>query len=103
MAGRRIGKKVAFLVGPRADLWYFDHHVTKMYVKGVRGRVCNIHCTRVQFYYWRIFSSIHFSEGRGSFFCRMKGWSYFLDVFDPPIAYIKGPLCEPPLPVWNFR
>ena len=44
-----------------------DHPLTKMYVKGGRGRGCNIHCTRVRFYYWGI-SSIQFSEGGGHFF-----------------------------------
>ena len=45
----------------------YNHPLTKMYVKGGRGRGCNIHCTRVRFYYWGI-SSIQFSEGGGSFF-----------------------------------
>ena len=51
----------------------FDHPLTKMYVKGGRGRGCNIHCTRVRFYYWGI-SSIQFSEGGGgSFFWMLEG------------------------------
>ena len=45
------------------------HPLTKMYVKGGRDRGCNIHCTRVRFYYWGIsISSIQFSERGGHFF-----------------------------------
>ena len=83
--------------GKRLDIYIYiiNHPLTKMYVKGGRGRGCNIHCTRVRFYYWGI-SSIQFSEGGGSFFWMLEGEGCSIHYFDPHLAYIKGPLCEPP-------
>ena len=44
-----------------------DHPVTKMYVKGGRGGVCNIHFTVVHFFYWGILA-YNFQRGGGHFF-----------------------------------
>ena len=42
-----------------------DHPVTKMYVKGGRGGVCNIHFTVVHFFYWGILDILAYNSQRG--------------------------------------
>ena len=44
------------------------HPVTKMYVKGGRGGVCNIHFTVVHFFYWGILAYNFQKGGGGAFF-----------------------------------
>ena len=47
-------------------LLYFivvDHPLTKMYVKGGKGGVCNIHFTGVHLFYWGILAYSFEREG----------------------------------------
>ena len=68
---KRLGSRDSSVVGifaqPTTGIVKRDHPVTKMYVKGGRGGVCNIHFTVVHFFYWGILA-YNFQRAGGSFF-----------------------------------
>ena len=49
------------------------------------------------------FLAYNFQRGGGSFFWMLEGEGCSKHYFDPHLAYIKGPLCEPPLPCIFFQ
>ena len=91
--------------GTHADAVFvlvLDHPVTKMYVKGGRGGVCNIHFTVVHFFYWGILA-YNFQRGGGGFLNDMGGAVSAYIILTPPQHTIKIFLCtRAPLSYINF-